>query len=233
MKKLIAVLAAALATVSYAVAPAEAANTTASRITVSGTGLVTVKRDQATSFLTVSTSDITAKAAMASATRSFNTVRAAVLAAGAKEDDLATAGISLFPEYDYSNPNRPVITGYRASVSLNVTSSASSAAGIIDAAVEAGGDTLSIGGISFDTANTDAAAELARNRAVVAARAKALAYAKGLKMRLGKAVKVVEISAPAPAPVYTAAEKALAPGFTLDPGSSKVSVSVEITFNLS
>ena len=229
MKKLlIASVVAVLAVVGLA--PAQAVETT--RITVNGVGQVSVKRDQATTNIAVTNIETTAKAAMASATRNFNTVRAAIIAAGAKEDDLTTAGLSLYPEYDYSSGKTPTITGYRASVSLSVVTPVNLAATIVDTAVETGGDTVSINGISFDTANADASTATARTRAVAAAKSKAAAYAKELGMKVGKAVKIVETSAPVPTPVYADAAKVMASGVTLDPGTAKVTVSVEITFTL-
>ena len=229
MKKLlIASTVAVLALVGLA--PAQAAET--SRITVTGVGQVSVKRDQATTTVSVANTEATAKAAMASATRNFNTVRAAIIAAGAKEDDLTTTGLSLYPEYDYSSGKTPTITGYRASVSLSVVTPVSLAATIVDTAVETGGDSVSINGISFDTANADASTATARSRAVAAAKTKAAAYARELGMKVGKAVKIVEVSAPIPTPIYATADKVMASGVALDPGTAKVSVSVEITFSL-
>lgn len=229
MKKLlIASAVAALALVGLA--PAQAAET--SRITVTGVGQVSVKRDQATTSISVTNTESTAKAAMASATRNFNTVRAAIIAAGAKEDDLTTSGLSLYPEFDYSSGKTPTIIGYRASVSLSVVTPVSLAATIVDTAVETGGDFVSIGGISFDTANADASTATARARAVAAAKAKAAAYARELGMKVGKAVRIVETSAPVPNPIYASADKVMASGVVLDPGTAKVSVSVEITFTL-
>lgn len=236
MKKLPAVIAAALTVVGLSTVPAEAATTKSAapqtQISVSGTGQVSVKRDQATTTLSVAVSDTTAKAAMAGATRNFNTVRAAIIAAGAKEDDLTTTGLSLYPEYDYSSGKTPSIISYRASVSLSVVTAVNLAATIVDTAVETGGDTVSINGISFDTANADAAAATARSRAVAAAKAKALAYAKEFGMKVGKVVKITETSAPIPSPIYAGADKVMASSVTLDPGSAKVSVSIEVTFNL-
>lgn len=229
-KLLVALATSVLALTTLAATPAQAAEVT--RITVNGTGQVSVKRDQATSTLTVSATETTAKAAMASATRNFNAVRTAVLAAGAKEDDLTTTGLSLYPEYQYNEGRAPLITGYRASVSLSVTTPVNLAATIVDTAVETGGDAVSINGISFDTSNADASTATARTRAVAAAKAKAAAYARELGMKVGKAVKIVETSAPVPSPIYATADKVMASGITLDPGTAKVTVSVEITFTL-
>jgi uncharacterized protein YggE len=231
MKKLLAAAAAALTIVGLSIAPAEAA-TTKAQITVTGTGQVSVKRDQATTTLTVAVFDTTAKAAMAGATRNFNSVRAAIIAAGAREDDLTTAGLSLYPEYDYSSGKTPMIIGYRASVALSVVTAVNLAATIVDTAVETGGDTVSINGISFDTANPDASSATARSRAVAAAKAKARAYAKELGMKLGKVVKITETSAPIPTPIYAGADKVLASSVALDPGTAKVSVTVEVSFSL-
>lgn len=230
MKKLVALTAAALVAFGLTAAPAEAAQSR--QIIVNGIGQVSVKRDQATTNLTVSVSDPTAKGALASATRTFNAVRAAVLAVGAKEDDLTTSGVALYPEYDYSTSGRPTIIGYRASVGMSVVTTVSVAASVVDAAVETGGDAVSINGISFDTSDPEPYTAKARSRAIAAAKAKALAYARGLGMRLGKPLKVIETSAPTPTPIYVSADKVTASGVNLDPGTAKVTVSVEITFSI-
>lgn len=229
MKKFGAAFATLVMTVSLmAASPATAAE---SRITVSGIGQVSVKRDQAMSTFTVSTMESTAKAAMASGTRNFNAVRTAVLAAGAKEDDLTTTGLSLYPEYQYVDGRTPTLVGYRASISLSVTTAVSLAATVVDAAVEAGGDTVSVNGISFDTANPDTSTATARSRAVAAAKAKAIAYAREFGMKVGKPLRIVETSAPTPTPIYAAGDK-VAAGIALDPGTAKVTVSVQVIFAL-
>ena len=231
-KTLIALVVAGLAFVGFTQAPAQAQTTDTTRITLTGTGTVSVKRDQATTNFSVAATESTAKAAMATATRNFNTVRAAIIDAGAKEDDLTTSGLSLYPEYDYSDGKTPRITGYRSTISLSVVTPLRLAATVIDAAVEAGGDTVSIGGISFDTSNADAVSVTARSRAVANAKAKAAAYAKEFEMRVGKAVKIVEVSAPTSQPIYAAADKVMASSISLDPGSARISVTVEVTFIL-
>lgn len=229
MRKLIAVASATLLALGMSATPSSAVG---SQVVVTGIGQVSVKRDQATTYLSVSVRESSAKAAMAAATRNFNTVRSAVLAAGAKEDDLTTSGLSLAPEYDYSNGSTPTLIGYRATIGLSVVSAVNLAASIVDAAVEAGGDALSIGGISFDTANPDVYTATARTKAIAAAKAKALAYARSLGMKLGKPVKVIETSSPVPMPIYAGADKVAASSFVLDPGTAKISVSVEVTFTL-
>lgn len=231
-KSLIALVIAGLALFGFTQTPAQAQTADTTQITVSGTGSVSVKRDQASMNFSVSVTESTAKAAMASATRSFNTVRAAVIDAGAKEDDLTTSGLSLYPEYDYSDGRTPKIIGYRASISLSVVTPLRLAATVIDTAVETGGDAVSIGGISFDASNADAVSGTARSRAVANAKAKAAAYAKEFGMRVGKPVKIVETSAPAPMPIYADAAKVSASAINLDPGSARVTVSVEVTFTL-
>ena len=232
MKKFLAATAAVfLASSVVTASPAQAAEST--RITVSGTGQVSVKRDQATSTFTVSAMESTAKAAMATGTRNFNAVRAAVLTAGAKEDDLTTTGLSLYPEYQYNSDGRPAtLIGYRASISLSVTTPVSLAATIVDTAVETGGDTVAVNGISFDTANADASTATARTRAVEAAKAKATAYARAFGMRVGRPLRILETSAPIPSPIYASADKVSAAGIALDPGTAKVTVSVQVIFAL-
>ncbi len=218
--------------------PAQAGPATLGSITVTGSGSMTLNRDQATTNLSVSYLAPTAKDAMAQATTGYNTVRAAIIGAGVKTTDLTTSGISLYPEYDYNvlgKTGSPVLKGYRASLSINVVSTVPLAATVLDTAVQIGGDALQIGGVSFDVANPAGVTDTSRARAVADAKLKAKDYARALGERLGRATKVIETQAAVPVPIYYAkatAAGAMDSSVNMDPGTQKVTSSVTITFEL-
>lgn len=236
-KSLIGLAIAGLIGVGVMTAPAEAGSASVGSITVTGAGSMTIKRDQATTNLSVTALADKAAAAMAEATASYNSVRKAILDLGIKADSLTTTGISLYPEWDYANtPNgtKPVLRGYRAYLSVQVTTTVMNAAKVLDVAMAVGGDAVSIGGISFDVADPEAVSDATRVRAVTNARAKAKDYAEALGQHVGRAVKIVETGAPAPTPIWASMTKNEAAGAVVDvdPGTQKVSSSVSITFEL-
>ena len=213
--------------------PAQAGSASTGTITVSGVGSTVLTRDRATTNLTVSLTAARAVDAMAQATSTYNAVRKAVIAAGVKSTDLTTTGISLYPEYEYpANGGKPVISGYRASMSVQARSTVPVAAAVLDAATTTGGDAVTVGGISFDVADPDAVADTSRARAVTNARMKARDYAKALGQHVGRAIKIIETSSSTPTPVYAPVAKAGADAIELDPGTDKVTSSVTITFQL-
>lgn len=229
--KFIALAALALAIGAIALPPAHAEETPIGRVTVTGTGSVTLDRDKATTSFTVWASRTTAKAAMAAANTAFTDVRNGLIGAGADTKQFTTSGLSLYPEYDYTN-GKAVLTGYRAAIGLTVGSTVKLAPTLVDVAVDAGGDNITIGGISFEASDSAEAADTSRTRAVANAKAKAALYAKSLGMTLGKAVKLVETSTPAVAGPEYAMDKLASAAIAIDPGTSKVTTTVEVTFIL-
>lgn len=236
-KSLIGLAVAALIGLGVIAAPAEAGSASVGTITVTGAGSMTLKRDQATTNLSVTASATKAADAMAQATSTYNGVRKSILDLGIKADALTTTGISLYPEWDYSQTNnggKPFISGYRAYLSVQVTTTVPNSAKVLDAAMSTGGDAVSIGGISFDVSDPEAVSDASRVRAVTNARAKAKDYAEALGQHVGRAVKIVETGAVIPSPIYApTAKNEMAGGVVdLDPGTQKVTSSVSITFEL-
>ena len=203
------------------------------KVTVTGTGFVELTRDRATTSIGVSVLRPTAKAAMSEAESVYAEVRSSLLGVGAKAEDLTTSGISLYPEYDYWNyeGRKPLLLGYRAQISVAVETTVEVAAKIFDAAVTAGGDAVTLSGISFDVTGKAAANDQSRKRAIADAVAKATLYAEGLDMELGDALKVVEVSSTQPTPVmpdYNKGEGEI----PIDPGKARTTTVVEVTFEI-
>lgn len=232
-----AVVAAAVIGIGTFSVPAEAGSAVVGTVTVTGSGSMTLKRDQATTSLSVSYLGKTAKDSMASATKIYNDLRAAVLDAGVKADNITTSGISLYPEYDYAytgTRTEATLKGYRTNMSMSVVTTVPMAATVLDTAVGVGGDNVQIGGVSFDVANPDAVTDTSRVRAMQNAKMKAQDYAEALGGKVGRATKIVETGSAAPTPIYYAAKAGAvaADAVNVDPGTQKVTSSVTVTFEL-
>jgi uncharacterized protein YggE len=236
-KALIGLVMAGLIGIGVMTAPVEAGPSSVGTITVTGSGSMTLKRDQASTNLSVTALAPKAADAMTQATSSYNAVRRAILDLGIKADALTTTGISLYPEWDYSptaNGGKPELRGYRAYLSVQVTSTVLNSAKVLDVAMATGGDAVSIGGISFDVADPESVSDASRVRAVTNAKAKAKDYAEALGQHVGRALKIVETGAAVPSPIYASMTKNEAAGAVIDvdPGTQKVTSSVSITFAL-
>lgn len=92
--------------------------TTERSITVNGDGKVTVRPDTASLSLGVQATGRTATDALSQANISAAALIVALKAAGVLDDDIATSGLSIYPQY---NPTGVAVTGYQASNNVTVT----------------------------------------------------------------------------------------------------------------
>jgi uncharacterized protein YggE len=107
--------------------------------------------------------------------------------------DLKTTSYSVSPVYRYTSGQPPVLTGYQASNSLELTTGELALAGrIIDTAVGAGA--TNIGGIRFGLKDPQPLRREALKLATQQARLSAEAIASGLTAKLGLVIAVVESS---------------------------------------
>jgi len=208
--------------------PASAADTR--YITISATGTTTVVPDAVRINATVSVLGTTSKSALATSATTSSAVRAALTANKVATKDIATQSVTVYPEYSYpQDGGKPVLTGYRASQSFDITiRSASTAGAVVDAIVEAGGDNVQINGVSPFVLDNNKATEKARAYAVGRAKAKAASYAKLLGIKLGRVIYLDETSTPSSFPIYTTAAKADSAATVVDLGEQKVAVSVTV-----
>ena len=159
-------------------------------ITVPGTGTVQVEPDTATVNLGVQATEPTGAEAMEQVNADATAVTEALVAAGIAEEDIQTSGLSL---YSMTGDDGSTVTGYNASLSINVTIRDIEAVGsTIDVAQQAGGDGFTIGGVSFSFADPESVLEQARIDALANARAKAEQYAAAAGVELGGVVSIVE-----------------------------------------
>lgn len=149
-------------------------------ITVNGSGETLVAADTAVVSVGVSVRKKDALEAQGAANEVIASIRAALTAAGLKEEDINTGYISLYAVYDYSKDVEEIIA-YNASSSLAIKVSDMGRVGeVIDLTFGAGANTLD--GVSFSVADDTAARKESLKAAVEDAKEKAaiLAEAAGL-----------------------------------------------------
>lgn len=205
-------------------------------LAVSAEGRVESAPDMATLSLGVLTEGQTAAAALADNSRRMNALTQALRGAGVAERDIQTSNVSVNPQYVYAENQRPRITGYQANNTVSVRVRNLDRLGrIIDAAVEAGGNTVN--GVSFSHQDPEAQLDAARREAAAAARRRAELYAQAFGLRVHRVVAISEAGGyapPMPMPVFARMETdgAAAPPPPVAPGEISTSISVNVTYEL-
>lgn len=162
-------------------------------------------------------------------------VLAALRRAGIAARDVATATVSLNPQYKYGDGVPPQITGYQASNSVTVRfRDIAKAGGILDALVAEGANQIDGPTLSID--KPEAALDEARTDAVARARARAELYAKAAGLRVARIVSIAEAGenagAPPPRPMLYARAMAADAKTEIAPGEQDVSVNLSVRFLL-
>lgn len=182
-KKWLAALIAAIMLLS-AGASAEA------RLTVQGNGTVLMDADRATIRVGVREIAEDVVTAQSNVNGRIEAIVNALKALGLDEKDIFTDSIGIYPNYDYSG-NRERITGYNAYNTVSATISDIEGVGkYIDAAFEAGANTLD--NVAFSASDTQDASNQALAEALKNATAKAQALAEASGMTLGEIVSIAE-----------------------------------------
>jgi uncharacterized protein YggE len=199
-------------------------------VTVDGVGIVDAPPDTAIVQLGVSVQAGTVAAASAQAATAASAVIAAVKADGVADADIQTQQFTISPIYD-----NQTITGYTVTNVLQVKVRAIDRVGqLVDHAVAAGGNAAVVQGITFTIDDTSALAHQARQLAMSDAKAKADDFAAAAGLTAGRAVQIIETSAPEP-PRVLAAPAAARPGATFTPvqgGTLQVRVQVTVSYVL-
>jgi uncharacterized protein YggE len=201
---------------------------------VTATGKTTRVPDLATIRAGVVTQAATAAAALSDNANRMSTVLSALKRAGIQPRDIATANVSLQPQYRYEDNKPPVITGYQATnnVSIRFRDIAKSGA-ILDALVAQGANQIDGPNLSLD--QPDAALDEARVDAVKRAQARAQLYAKAAGLSVSRILTIAEggeiAGPPPPMPVYRMAA-AKAADTQVMPGENDVTVTITVRFLL-
>jgi uncharacterized protein YggE len=207
-----------------------------SGIAVSGTGKITGAPDTLTISFGVTVVADTVAEAVSTAADSAEAVISALEAAGIAEEDIQTANYSIFPQYDYRNDSQALV-GYQVNNTVTAKVRDLDAAGtIIDNVAAAGGDTVTVSGVSFSIEDNEQLVEAARAGAWEDARAKAEQLAQLAGVTLGSPTSIVETfsSPPVPYAFEEAARLTAADSVTpISPGTQQVAVTLSVEYGIS
>lgn len=206
-------------------------------LSVTGQGQVELKPDTATISLGVTQLRPTPMEAYSAMSADLVNIAGQVKASGIKEEQIQTGSFSLQPEYTWTQEKGQVLVGYRATTTLSITTQElDKVAALIESAMKAGANQLQ--GVSFSAKDTDKLAQQALDMAVDDAKAKAERVAG----RLGaKVVRVLSVSIqdhsmpiyrPMPAFIQGAEAKADGAPAPVFGGTTSISVSVYVTFEI-
>ncbi len=212
-----------------------------SKISLQGTGTVSVAPDMAILNLGVVREAKSAREALTANNQAMNAVLSAMKAFGVEDKDLQTSNLNIQPRYHYpkrsldSEQKPPKIVGYVVNNNLTVRIRELDKVGeILDQAVTLGVNNG--GGIQFTNADTDEIVQTARIAAVKDARSKAEAITSELGIGLGKILNIAEGSH-MPRPVGIQRAKAMAmdaapESVPVARGENTYRVNVNITWEL-
>ena len=207
----------------------------ADTISVTGTGRINIAPDKVTFTAGVETSAPTVEDAVNQNTTQTNALIAALKKAGASDKEIRTSNFSVFPQYEYIENRRPRVTGFNAVNTVTVTrKNATDASKLLTAAVSAGANQIS--GLTFGVHDQQKARDRGLQLAFEDAKAKAALLASAAGRGVGRAISIVEGSAPqdVPRPMYgkTAALEARVANVPVETGEDELSFSVSVVFEL-
>ncbi len=205
--------------------------TSGTRITVTGTGMVSGTPNQLTLDMGVQVNGASVDSALQQASQAVDQVTAALRASGVAASDIQTSGLYIQPNYE-SGSQSP--SSYGASESLTATLVSIGTAGSqIGAAVHAGGNAATVDGISLNLTDTSTLLATARARAVADARTKAAQYAQALGQQLGPVISISDQTQTPTVAVPAGAQAGSAnSSVPISPGSQQLSVSVTVVYAL-
>jgi uncharacterized protein YggE len=200
---------------------------------VSATGRASVfaTPDQVKIDATVTADGMTAQAATAQNATVMNALLAALRNVIGPSGDIKTINFNVYPVYRNAPSQAPMITGYSASNTVEVTLTGTSLIGpVIDTASQNGA--TSIGSLQFSLKDSDPARVQALKLATQQAKGHADSMAAGMGKVVGNIISIQE-SAGTPAPIYYS----LAPGAagastTVMPGTLEIQATVVLEAEL-
>ncbi|MFO7700126.1 MAG: SIMPL domain-containing protein [Acidimicrobiia bacterium] len=204
-------------------------------ISVSGVGRVTGTPDTLTMSFGVQVVDDSVSVAVDRAADRADAVIDALIASGVAEADIQTANYSVYPRYEWRN-DQQILTGYE--VSNTVTAKIreiGTAGGTIDAVTAAGGDDVTVSGVSFSIEDNEALLEAAREAAWTDARAKAEQLASLSGVTLGAPSAISESFSSAQPPIWYDVRAEASDGGAvtpITPGEQEVAVTLQVQFSI-
>jgi uncharacterized protein len=205
-----------------------AAPAAAARITVTGNGTATGTPSQLVLSMGVQVTGATVDSALRQANQGVRRVTQALTARGVAAADIQTSDFSVWPNY---RGDSQIPVSYGVSESLTATLNHLADAGRqIEAAVHAGGNAVSVSGVSLNLTDTGPLMAAARASAVRNAKAKATQFARALGEPLGPVISISPVQTSPVVPVYAQATASGAKSVPVSPGSQEVSVSITVIY---
>jgi uncharacterized protein len=211
---------------------ADAATLTASqssgRITVTGTGTVTGIPNQLILSMGVQVNGSSVTSALDQANLGVRRVSSVLIDDGVAKADIQTSDLNISPDYNSSSQ----VTGYDVSESLTATLNQLSRAGSqIQAAVEAGGNAVTVDGVSLNLTSTGPLMAAARASAVANAKAQAQQFASALGEPLGPVISISPVQQATTTPLqFENSASAARPSVPISPGTQQLSVSITVVY---
>jgi len=210
---------------------AQVASSGTPNIVAVGVGTAQGKPDVAELSLGVSTQAAKASDALSQNADAVNGLVQVLHAAGIKDVDITTEGLSLQPHFDVASSS---INGYDASNFVSVRIHDLTKVGsIVDSAAQKVNDKIRINGISFSLDDTSRVLGKARANALTNARRHAQQFATASGVKLGKTLTIseaqVSVGTSAAAPQAVAAAPASTPT-TVFSGSQPFTASVTVVY---
>jgi uncharacterized protein len=204
------------------------AQSSPARITVTGVGNVTGTPNQLVLSMGVQVNGGTVGSALGQANQAVRQVTSALRQRGVAAADIQTSGLNIYPNYQ---GNSQVPVSYAVTESLTATlNDLSSAGSQIQAAVHAGGNAVTVDGVSLNLTDTGKLLAAARASAVKDAKAKASQFAKALGEPLGQVVSITPDDVSTPVFDNAMAATPKASSVPVSPGTQQVSVSITVVY---
>lgn len=193
-----------------------------------GSATVPVKPDKAVIQFSVVTTAATAQDAASQNANQVTAVLAALAGVPIPSDRIQTLSYSLNPNYTYPPNGQPVLNGYTASNTIQVTVTDLSIIGkVIDTGIQAGANRVQ--GLQFGLLDDQPSRQQALKMATTQAKAHADAMAAGLGLHTGAAISIQEGTSASPQPVLLAAAT---PSATTPVETGMVNVQASVTLEV-
>jgi len=206
-----------------------AASTTATTITVIGSGTAMATPDQATVMVGVSATRPNVHDAVAAAQLDMSHLLAALHGQGVLDKDIQTQTITISVQ---TNCCPSVLIGYQAADQLTVTvHHLNNVSGVLMAAIDAVGNDVQLNGVNLFVGNPAAAISSARSSAMTDAASRAQEWAKLAGHHVGGLISLSEVvQAVAYAPCGGCG--GAGGGFAVQPGQTSFTVTITATYEL-
>lgn len=222
------VVVALLVIIFSAVGPGSSRDT----INVTGNASVNVVPNTVSFQIGENTSASSAKTALAENNTHMAALEVALAAGGVKNSEMQSSGITIYS----STNNAGKITSFNVSDSLNVTLHGLRGLGkILDAASNAAGNGVSLGGVTFSVSGNSATQAKVRAEAIANARANANALASAAGVSVTGVVKIIDQGSSSTGPIepFGDALSATSSSVPVKVGVTAVTDSVTVVYSLS